>query len=189
MSNTKFDISVSSISLYDISKEKIVYDTNSFPTYLLDSSLKDSFLKQYIQSVFINWLKYTVDTKPVDLDFVYEISQDRKIHIENIRNGPHYNLLKVKNTHDLENYIVKLQQERILYYYNKDLKNKEEVLHIFNQFTVYNNNLYMPENIFLDYVEKDKGMYYPAVDYAEDEKKYTIYIGYLMKKVKSLNLS
>lgn len=189
MSNFKYDVSIASLSLYDSSKEKIVYDTSDFPTYLLDSTLKDSFLKQYHQLIFPSYLQYLVDLKPTDIDIMYEVSQERRTHIENIRNGPYFNLLKIKTNAELQNFINRLKAERIQYYHNVDTKTKDDILHVFNQFAVYNGSLYMPENVVLHYTEKQKGVYYPLVDYSEDEKKYTIYVGYLMKKVKSLNLT
>lgn len=181
------DIVISLISLYNVQREAIVYDTSDFTSYALQSGLKDTFLRGYASRVYDAYLKYLATGNKIDIDYMCRVNDERLRHIKTAETLPCHKILhSIKTYRELEIYVDKLKVEKE---YNCFVNTKEDYfLHINNHLCIYKNSMYLPEYIVLDYTEKSKDIWVPNTKFDEDENSFTIMVGYLMKKFKDLNL-
>ena len=181
--NLHYDIIITAVCLFDTTETNIIHDKTITPHHLT-SSLKHPFLTGYHKYMFNNVLQFLATKKPSEIDYRLQVSDDRLATIK--KNEPYTKLSAVKSTDDISKYLQHVRQKRE-YFYDSELKDKG-FLYFQDNLSVYDNSIYLPYKVVLDFQEWENKSFYPHVKYNVDEGKYNIYTLYLMKKENSLNI-
>jgi len=183
--NIHHDLHISSVSLYNAERTTIVYDRDVAHHNLI-SSLKQPYLTGYWREVVNGYLKFLATKTQIDIDYIYNISNDRLSTIKDTRNGPYFNLTtKIKTHEELLEYLKRVR-ERGDFNYSWD--DEKKCLYFDDNLCYYDGAIYLPSAIVLEYKEWSKNVYYPKVAYNQNENRISIYLGYLMKKDRTINI-